>query len=65
VREWLVLDMRVWVDIETGSFGNAENIVFIDVSDWTSDELDNFHEFSDDDRSAFAHEFNLINEVLK
>ena len=57
--------MRVWVDIETGSFGNAENIVFIDVSDWTTDELDNFHEFSDDDRSAFAHEINVINEVLK
>lgn len=55
--------MKIWVDIESGSFGNADSIVFIDVSDWSIAEIANFSELSDDERSSFANEIYLINEV--
>lgn len=57
--------MKIWIDIESGTYGNAENIVFVDISDWTNDELQKFSDLSDDDRSEMAYELNRINEVLQ
>jgi len=49
--------MKIWVDISSGSYGNADDIVFIDVDDWTNKEFENLDAMTDDDRSAFA--FNI------
>lgn len=52
--------MKIWIDIESGTYGNAENLVFVDVLDWTNDEFDRFAEMSDSDRSEFASDMNKI-----
>lgn len=52
--------MKIWVDIATGTYGLAGNIVFVDIDGWTDQEIVNFHEMSDDDRSAFAFEFSKL-----
>lgn len=52
--------MKIWIDLESGTYGNAENLVFVNVSDWRNDELDSFAEMSDEDRSEFASDLNRI-----
>lgn len=52
--------MKIWVDIATGTCGDADDIVFVDIDGWTDQEVLNFHEMSDDDRSAFAFEFSKL-----
>jgi hypothetical protein len=52
--------MKIWIDLESGTYGNAENLVFVEVADWTNEEFDRFAEMSDDDRSEFASDVNHI-----
>jgi hypothetical protein len=52
--------MKIWIDIESGTYGNAENLVFVEVSDWNNDEFDKLAEMSDADRSEFASDINRI-----
>lgn len=52
--------MRIWIDLESGTYGNAENLVFVDVNDWNNDEFDKFAELSDSERSEFASDINKI-----
>lgn len=56
--------MKIWIDIETGSYGNGENIVFIDVNDWTNEEFTFFGELTDNERSEFAEDVNKL-QTLK
>ena len=52
--------MKIWIDIESGSYGNYENIVVVDISDWSNEELERFGELSDDERSEIAYDINRI-----
>jgi len=52
--------MKIWVDVASGTCGDADDIVFIDIEEWSDKEVLNFHEMSDDDRSAFAFEFSKL-----
>lgn len=52
--------MMIWVDVSTGTCGAADDLVLIDIGDWSDQEVNNFHEMSDDDRSAFAFEFSNL-----
>lgn len=52
--------MKIWIDIESGTYGNFDNLVFLDVSDWNNNEFDSFAEMSDSDRSEFASDINKI-----
>lgn len=57
--------MKIWIDIESGTYGNYENIVVVDVSDWSNEEFVSLSEMSDDERSEFAHELNHIQNIMK
>lgn len=48
--------MRIYVDISTGTFGAEDDLVFVDVDDWSNDEFVAFGEMTDDDRSALGWE---------
>lgn len=52
--------MKIWVDVSTGTCGDADDLVIIDVSDWCDKEVTYFHEMSDDDRSVFAFEISQL-----
>jgi hypothetical protein len=52
--------MKIWVDIASGTYGLADNIVFVDIDGWSDQEIVNFDSMSDDDRSAFAFEFSKL-----
>lgn len=52
--------MRIWVDVSTGTCGDADDLVIIDISDWCDKEVMYFHEMSDDDRSVFAFELSKL-----
>jgi hypothetical protein len=52
--------MKIWIDIESGTYGNAENLVMLEVTDWNNDEFDRLAEMSDDERSEFASDLNRI-----
>lgn len=53
--------MKFWVDLETGTFGNSNNIVHLDYSDWTMNEIDFFMELPDSERVNFALDIIGIN----
>jgi len=52
--------MKIWVDIASGTYGLADNIVFVDIDGWSEQEIMNFDTMSDNDRSAFAFEFSKL-----
>ena len=54
--------MRIWIDISTGTFGAEDDLVFIDVDDWTNEEFVSLGEMNDDDRSAFGWEMASIQQ---
>lgn len=43
----------VWVDVDSGTWGNAGELYFLEVDD---NEVDEFSELSDNDRSEVARE---------
>ena len=55
--------MKIWVDVASGTYGNADDIVFVDVSDWTNEEFEAFGNQTDDDRSWYAYEIALMNAL--
>jgi hypothetical protein len=56
--------MKLWVDLESGTFGQSDNIVFIDCTDWTMDEIDYFTNLPDSERSAFSLDIIRLNNNL-
>ena len=48
--------MKIWIDVSSGTYGAADDLVFVDVSDWSNVEIEALHEMTDDDRSAFGWE---------
>jgi hypothetical protein len=51
--------MVFYVDVFTGTFGLADDIVLVDATDWSENEVENFTIMTDEDRSAFANDFAL------
>ena len=52
--------MKIYVDISTGTFGAEDDLVFVDVDDWSNDEFVAFGEMTDDDRSAFGYQLSEL-----
>tara|TARA_B100002019_G_scaffold73910_1_gene63855 strand:- start:11469 stop:11672 length:204 start_codon:yes stop_codon:yes gene_type:complete len=55
--------MRIWVDVSTGTYGSEDDLVFVDVSDWTNEEFVAFDNQTDNDRSWYAYEIALMNDL--
>ena len=55
--------MRIWVDVSTGTYGNEDDLVFVDVSDWTNEEFEAFGNQTDNDRSWYAYEIALMRDL--
>lgn len=52
--------MKIWIDVSTGTYGAAEDLIFFSVEDWTNEEIDALHNMSDDERSAFGYEISQL-----
>jgi len=52
--------MKIWIDVSSGTYGAADDLVFVDVSDWSNEEIEALHEMADDDRSAFGYQLSEL-----
>jgi hypothetical protein len=52
--------MRIWIDVSSGTYGDADDLVFVDISDWSNDEVTSFSELSDNERSELAYEISQL-----
>lgn len=52
--------MKIWIDVSSGTYGAADDLVFVDVSDWSNEEIEALHEMNDDDRSAFGYQLSEL-----
>jgi hypothetical protein len=52
--------MRIWIDVSSGTYGDADDLVFVDISDWSNDEVTSFSELSDGERSELAYEISQL-----
>ena len=42
--------MKIYVDLDTGTYGDASQIIEIDISDWSPEVLEEFYDMSDSQR---------------
>jgi hypothetical protein len=48
---------KLWVDTETGSFGDCSTLVVIDTIHWTSDDCDEWEAMTDRERSSYCDQY--------
>ena len=47
---------RLWLDTDTGTYGDAATLVIIDTTDWTQDDCDAWETMTDSERNEYANE---------
>ncbi len=45
---------KLWVDTETGVFGNAKSIVILDIDTWSNEDVFCWETMTDDERQDYA-----------
>ena len=45
---------RLWLDTDTGTFGDAATLVVIDTTDWTQDDCDAWETMTDSERNSYG-----------
>lgn len=45
---------RLWLDTDTGTFGDAATLVVIDTTDWTQEDCDIWETFTDRERNDYG-----------
>lgn len=45
---------KLWVDTETGVFGNAKSIVILDIDTWSNEDVYTWENMTDDERQDYA-----------
>jgi hypothetical protein len=45
---------RLWLDTDTGTFGDAATLVVIDTTDWTQDDCDTWENMTDSERNDYG-----------
>ena len=44
----------LWLDTDTGTFGDARTLVLIDTTEWSAEDNDVFDEWSDSERNLYG-----------
>lgn len=54
---------QLWLDTDTGTFGNAATLVMIDTTDWTQEDCDAWECMTDSERNQYADDNGQSNET--
>jgi len=52
----------LWIDTDTGTYGDAKRLVIIDVSEWGDDEIGVWETMTDSERQAYGLDIRYANE---
>jgi hypothetical protein len=52
----------LWIDTDTGTYGDAKRLVIIDVSEWSDDEIGVWETMTDSERQAYGLDIRHANE---
>jgi hypothetical protein len=44
----------LWLDTDSGTFGDARTLVLLDTADWSAEDSEVFQEWSDEDRNDYG-----------
>jgi hypothetical protein len=47
----------IWLDTDTGTYGDAKRLVIIDVSNWSDDDEQLWHDMTDSERSGYGIDY--------
>ena len=47
----------IWLDTDSGTYGNAKRLVIIDVSQWGDDDEQVWHDMTDSERSGYGIDY--------
>lgn len=53
---------KLWVDTDTGTFGNAKNIVTLDLETWSDEDVYAWENMTDDERQDYGRVVMEANE---
>lgn len=53
---------RLWLDTDTGTYGDAVTLVVIDTTDWTQEDCDAWETMTDSERNEYANDSQQPNE---
>ena len=52
---------RLWLDTDTGTYGDANTLVVIDTTDWTQEDCDTWETMTDSERNHYGCEYKRSN----
>jgi len=52
----------LWIDTDTGTYGDAKRLVIIDVSEWGDDEIGVWETMTDSERQTYGLDIRYANE---
>ena len=52
----------IWIDTDTGTYGDAKRLVIIDVSQWSDDDEQVWHDMTDSERNGYGLDIRHANE---
>ena len=52
----------LWLDLDTGTYGDAKRLVIIDVSQWGDDEIGVWETMTDSERNGYGIDIGAANE---
>ena len=52
----------IWLDTDSGTYGDAKRLVIIDVSQWGDDEIDVWETMTDSERNGYGIDIVAANE---
>jgi hypothetical protein len=52
----------LWIDVDNGTYGDANRLVIIDVSEWSDDEIVVWETMTDSERQAYGQDIRDANE---
>ena len=52
----------LWIDTDTGTYGDAKRLVIIDVSEWGDDEIGVWETMTDSERNGYGIDIVAANE---
>ena len=52
----------IWLDTDSGTYGDAKQLVVIDVSQWGDDDEQVWHDMTDSERSGYGLDIRHANE---
>jgi hypothetical protein len=48
---------KLWVDTDTGTYGDCSSLVVVDTVDWTSEDCEEWEDMTDRERSRYCYQY--------